>query len=137
MNDNWIRAAQVAEQNHGFIAMHHLELLGINARERERMLAAGALLREWHGAYRVVGAPTSWKGELLAATAAIAREAGRPWLITCVAGTAPAFATLQQVHGFRVVMSPYQFVYRPYAQSLTRRHLFDHWRLSAGDLDFL
>ena len=74
---------------------------------------------------------------LLSATAAIAREAKRPWLVTCVAGTAPAFATLQQVHGFRVVVSPYQFAFRSYVQSITRRFLFDHWRLSAGDLDFM
>jgi predicted transcriptional regulator of viral defense system len=67
MDDNWIRAAQAAEQHHGIIAVHELELLGIDDRERERMLAAGALIREWHGSYRVVGAPTSWKGELLAA----------------------------------------------------------------------
>src|SRR5262245_20576484 len=67
MDDVRIRAAQIAEQQHGIIAVHHLELLGIDHRERERMLAAGALVREWHGAYRVVGAPTSWKGQLLAA----------------------------------------------------------------------
>jgi len=62
-----IRAAQVAEQHHGVIAVHHLDLLGIDDRERRRLLLAGELVREWHGAYRVVGAPTSWKGELLGA----------------------------------------------------------------------
>src|SRR4051812_31425386 len=62
-----IRAALLAEQHHGYVAVHHLELLGIDNRERKRLLASGALIREWHGAYRVVGAPTSWKGELVAA----------------------------------------------------------------------
>src|SRR5262245_21899381 len=67
MEDAWIRAALEAERHHGVIALHHLGLLGIDERERKRMLAAGALVREWHGSYRVVGAPTSWKGELLGA----------------------------------------------------------------------
>jgi predicted transcriptional regulator of viral defense system len=67
MDDAWIRAALEAEQHHGIIAVHHLELLGIDERERKRLLAAGVLHREWHGAYRVAGAPRSWRGDLLAA----------------------------------------------------------------------
>jgi len=67
MDESWIHAARAAEQHHGIIAVHHLGSLGIGDREREQMLAAGALVREWHGAYRVVGAPTSWKGTLLGA----------------------------------------------------------------------
>ena len=62
-----IRAAQLAEQHHGVIAVHHLDSLGIDERERKRMLESGELLRERYGAYRVVGAPTSWKGDVLAA----------------------------------------------------------------------
>ncbi len=62
-----IRAAQFAEQHHGYLAVHHLELLGIDNRERKRLLESGELVREWHGAYRVAGAPTSWKGDLVGA----------------------------------------------------------------------
>ena len=65
--DDLIRAAEVAEEHHGIIAVHHLDLLGIDRAARARLLASGALHREWHGSYRVVGAPTSWKGVLLGA----------------------------------------------------------------------
>jgi len=65
--DAFIHAAEFAATQHGMIAVHHVHLLGIDDEERKRLLAAGALRREWHGAYRVVGAPTSWKGELLGA----------------------------------------------------------------------
>jgi predicted transcriptional regulator of viral defense system len=67
MDDALIRAAQVAEQHHGIIAVHDLDLLGIDEWQRQRLLACGGLLRERYGAYRVVGAPTSWKGDVLAA----------------------------------------------------------------------
>src|SRR5262245_2506911 len=67
MDDFRIRAAQVAEQHHGIIAVHHLDLLGIDERQRERLLGSGALVRNLYGSYRVAGAPTSWKGDLLAA----------------------------------------------------------------------
>ena len=62
-----IRAAQVAEQHHGVLAVTHLDLLGIDERERRRLLESGELVRERYGAYRVVGAPMSWKGSVLAA----------------------------------------------------------------------
>jgi hypothetical protein len=67
MDDMWISAAQAAERHHGMLAVHHLELLGIDEWHRERLIASGALCRERYGAYRVVGAPTSWKGDVLAA----------------------------------------------------------------------
>src|SRR5262249_36534901 len=37
--------------------------------------ASGALVRTWHGAYRVAGAPGSWRGDLLAACWAGGRRA--------------------------------------------------------------
>jgi len=67
MDDTWIHAALAAEQHHGMIAVHHLDLLGIDEWHRQRLIACGALRRERYGAYRVVGAPTSWKGDLVAA----------------------------------------------------------------------
>jgi predicted transcriptional regulator of viral defense system len=65
--DALIHAAQLAATQHGIVAMHHLESLGIDDKAREHLLAIGALARERYGAYRVVGAPASWKGALLAA----------------------------------------------------------------------
>jgi hypothetical protein len=67
MDDAFIRAAQLAEQHHGIIAMHHLDSLGIEEWQRHRLLESGAMVRTRYGAYRVAGAPTSWKGELLGA----------------------------------------------------------------------
>ena len=43
---------------------------------------------------------------------------------------------MQEEHGFRVSVSPYQFLFRPYRRNVTRSSLFDNWRFSAGDLDF-
>jgi hypothetical protein len=74
---------------------------------------------------------------LLAAVADVARELGRTDIVTCVAGSAPDFGRLQHRHGFRVVVSSYQMLFRSFTRAVTRNHLFERWRLSAGDLDFL
>ena len=63
----FIRAAHLAATQHGIVALHQLRELGIAENEREHLLASGDITRARYGAYRVVGAPTSWKGELLAA----------------------------------------------------------------------
>lgn len=74
---------------------------------------------------------------LLAAVADVARGLGRTDIVTCVAGSAPDFGRLQHRHGFRVVVSSYQMIFRSFTRAVTRNHLFERWRLSAGDLDFL
>lgn len=74
---------------------------------------------------------------LLAAIAGVADDLQRSLVVTSLAGSDPLFKAMQQAHGCQVAVSPYQFLFRSYSQSVTRRRLFDHWRLSAGDLDFL
>ena len=74
---------------------------------------------------------------LLAAVAAAGRAHGRSQIVICFAGSSPEFRTMQEEHGFRVSVSPYQFLFRPYQKTVTRTSLFDNWRFSAGDLDFL
>jgi predicted transcriptional regulator of viral defense system len=65
--DPFIRAAQLAANQHGIVALHHLRALGIRDNEREHLLASGDIARHRYGAYRLVGAPVSWKGDLVAA----------------------------------------------------------------------
>ena len=59
--------ACVAEVHHGIVASHHFAELGITESQRARLVRSGVLVRERYGAYRVAGAPLSWRGSLLAA----------------------------------------------------------------------
>ncbi len=79
---------------------------------------------------------------LLARIASLGRARGRSQVVTCCAGSDPTFRTLQLRHGFHVTVSPYQFVFRSLGKGtagtvVTRRGLFERWRYSGGDLDFL
>jgi predicted transcriptional regulator of viral defense system len=56
-----------AEQHHGVVASHHFTDLGISERQRAGLVESGVLARTHYGAYRVVGVPPSWRGDLLAA----------------------------------------------------------------------
>lgn len=78
--------SQVAESNHGVFAAHHLRELDINRHVRTYRLATGRWDLVYEGSYRVVGAPLTWRGRLLAAcwaggTRAVAshRSAGELW----------------------------------------------------------
>ena len=57
----------MAETQHGIVALHHLRDLGIGEHEREHLRASGDIVRTAYGAYRVVGAPPTWRGDLVAA----------------------------------------------------------------------
>ena len=78
--------SQVAESNHGVFAAHHLRELDINRHVRTHRLATGRWELVHEGVYRVVGAPLTWRGRILAAcwaggTRAVAshRSAGELW----------------------------------------------------------
>jgi predicted transcriptional regulator of viral defense system/very-short-patch-repair endonuclease len=78
--------SHVAESNHGVFAVHHLRELDINRHVRTHRLATGRWELVHEGVYRVVGAPLTWRGRLLAAcwaggTRAVAshRSAGELW----------------------------------------------------------
>src|SRR3954471_10939006 len=62
-----VRAARLAATQHGKLAAHHLELLGIGEEQRIHMVETGELVRVADGVYEAVGAPSSWKGDLLVA----------------------------------------------------------------------
>ena len=67
----------------------------------------------------------------------VAQRCGRASIITSVSACDTEFRLMQQEHGFHVLASPYQFVYRSYQPRVSRRFLFENWYLSAGDLDFM
>src|SRR3954447_6361471 len=61
------RVAEIAAVHHGVFSLGHLQDLGTSHRARQHRLDTG----RWHqlhdGAYRLAGAPRTWKGSLLAA----------------------------------------------------------------------
>jgi hypothetical protein len=67
MDADQVLIAEIAEAHHGFVASHHLTELELSEAQRDWLIASGFLVRTRYGAYRVAGAPPSWKGELLAA----------------------------------------------------------------------
>jgi len=67
MDADQVLIAAIAETHHGFVASHHLTELELSASQRDWLIASGFLVRTRYGAYRVAGAPPSWRGELLAA----------------------------------------------------------------------
>ncbi|HEB51938.1 MAG TPA: GNAT family N-acetyltransferase [bacterium] len=75
-------------------------------------------------------------GALLSGVRSFAASQGRQHVVTAFQGHTPEFAEMQQA-GFRVQVSPHQFVYRPYSNRMSRRFLFDNWYWSPGDLDFI
>lgn len=74
---------------------------------------------------------------IFGAAANLARRCGRADIVTAVAANTEEFQLLQREHGLRVLVSPYQFVYRSYQPRVSRRFLFENWCYSAGDLDFM
>jgi hypothetical protein len=72
---------------------------------------------------------------LLVAADALARAWGRRTLVASCSTAAPEFAWLQSA-GCRVMLTPYQFVYRCWGPGLDRRSLRERWRHSLGDMDF-
>jgi hypothetical protein len=62
-----VQVARLAATQHGQIAAHHLELLGISEHQRDRMVVLGELTVAAHGVYTVAGAPSSWRGALIVA----------------------------------------------------------------------
>jgi hypothetical protein len=61
------RLAQESEKRHGIFALAHARGAGLTSAEVEHHLKAGLWLPVFHSAYRVTGAPETWKGALLAA----------------------------------------------------------------------
>lgn len=59
-------AAHIAGRRHGVVAQGELRRAGLSRAQVQHLLDCGALTREWHGAYRVAGAPRTWKGDVLA-----------------------------------------------------------------------
>jgi hypothetical protein len=59
--------ARIAEANHGVFAAHHLREFKATERERRHRLDVGRWESPYDLVYRIVGAPRSWKGDLLAA----------------------------------------------------------------------
>jgi hypothetical protein len=59
--------ASIAEAHHGMFSFRHLQELGVTRGERDQRLESGRWLISHDRAYRLAGAPTSWRGELLAA----------------------------------------------------------------------
>jgi hypothetical protein len=62
-----VRIARFAAVQHGIVSVAQMRSMGVTDRTRQRMLENGVLVRRFDGAYRIVGAPASWKGDLLAA----------------------------------------------------------------------
>ena len=62
-----------AEAHHGVFSTRDLAELGIAAKVRRNRLAAGRWVVIYEGVYRIAGAPSTWRGDLLAA-----RSAGGP-----------------------------------------------------------
>jgi hypothetical protein len=52
---------------HGVVAAHHLDLLGISEHQRHHMVETGELVVTAHGVYTAAGSSPSWKRELLVA----------------------------------------------------------------------
>jgi predicted transcriptional regulator of viral defense system len=61
------RVAAFAERNHGVFGALHLDLLGVAPHEREYRLRSGRWISLHDGVYRLVGTPSSWHGDVLAA----------------------------------------------------------------------
>jgi hypothetical protein len=59
--------ARIAEANHGVFAAHHLREFKTTERERRHRLEVGRWESPYDRVYRIVGAPRSWRGDLLAA----------------------------------------------------------------------
>ena len=62
-----VQVARIAARNHGVFAMHHLHELGATRDERLWRVATGRWESLYDGAFRVAGAPVTWRGRLLAA----------------------------------------------------------------------
>jgi hypothetical protein len=68
MNDGLDEAiATIAAQHHGLFGRQHLHLLGVSEETRRHRLATGRWELVHDSAYRVAGAPTTWRATLLAA----------------------------------------------------------------------
>jgi very-short-patch-repair endonuclease len=59
--------ARVAERNHGIFSLEDLNHLGATEAERKARLRTGRWNVVHEGVYRMAGAPSTWRGELLAA----------------------------------------------------------------------
>ena len=62
-----VQVARLAATQHGKVAAHHLDLLGIGEHQRHHMVETGELVVVARGVYTSAGAPPSWTGELLVA----------------------------------------------------------------------
>src|SRR5262245_11875100 len=67
MDTERLALAELASTQHGMLAAHPLDLLGLSDDQREWMLRTRVLTRARYGAYRFTAVPPSWKGDLLAA----------------------------------------------------------------------
>lgn len=59
--------AQIAAAHHGVFGFHHLRDLGVTANDRQHQIDTRRWTIVHDGAYRIAGAPPTWKGNLLAA----------------------------------------------------------------------
>lgn len=62
------RIAEVARRHHGVFALHHLDEMGVTSDVRKHRLAQGRWTSPYDGVFRIAGVPSSWKGDLVAAT---------------------------------------------------------------------
>ncbi len=58
--------ARIAEQHHGIFAVHHLDALGVTRAVRQRRIETGRWEIAYNCAYRIAGAPATWRSALLA-----------------------------------------------------------------------
>jgi hypothetical protein len=61
------KLAAAAEDRHGIFARRHALAAGLTEKQIEQRLEAGLWKPVFHSAYRITGAPESWRGRLLAA----------------------------------------------------------------------
>jgi hypothetical protein len=67
MNPDAILAAH-AEQHHGIFRIGHARMAGLTRRQIEARISDWRWQQLFHDVYRLAGAPTSWEGQVLAAT---------------------------------------------------------------------
>ena len=61
------RLAATAEQHHGIFALRHAVTTGLSEAQIQERRESGLWTSVFHSAYRITGAPETWRGRLLAA----------------------------------------------------------------------
>jgi hypothetical protein len=76
-------------------------------------------------------------GALLAFARDDARRRGSGYLAAVFSGNAPEYRGWQRRHRFCVHPTAHQMMFRSFAHEVDRSFLFDRWRITIGDLEFL